>query len=204
MRPSPHKLVARIRSLCVCAVVVSCAGCSLSRYVSNADQEVTVIVSEASTNPQWALPSFAIPEDPRSRYFDPCDKICPPMPPDDPASHEYMCLVDGKRGWPHWYKNGCRSQLENPDWWGHLTEYVDVTEEGEVQLSLDSAMQVALVNSPDLQSQLEEIYLSALDVSTERFRFDVQFFGGNLLSFTHLGRNRVGGEAARWQATPTF
>lgn len=183
------------RGLSLCLILISCTSCSLNRYVSRADQEVRGLVSEASTDARWALPSFALPEDPRSRYFDPCDTICPPMPPDDPASHQYMRRVDGKKGWAGWYKNGYRTQLENPKWRDKLAEYAPLTEDGAVELSLDSAMHVALVNSPDLQTQLEEIYLSALDVSTERYRFDVQFFGGNFLSFSHLGDERPGGES---------
>jgi len=169
----------------------------LDRYVSKADREVECLVEEASSDPRWALPCFTIAQDPRSRYFDPYDEIRPPMPPDDPASHQYMHCIDGKKGWPRWDKNGCRPELENPHWRQRLGEYAEGTEEGEVELSLDSAMQVALINSPELRTQLEEIYLSALDVSTERFRFDVRFFGGNLTRFTHLGRNRVGGDADR-------
>jgi hypothetical protein len=36
--------------------------------------------------------------DPRSRFFDPYDQDEPPMPPDDPISHELMLEVDGKKG----------------------------------------------------------------------------------------------------------
>ncbi len=54
------------------------------------------------------------------------------------------------------------------------------------------------MNSPDHQTQLETIYLSALDVSTERFRFETQFFGGNDTFYRHEGRLRgPGGEVNR-------
>jgi len=197
MRPFLEKTILCTSCVYLCAVLCFSAGCSLDRYVGRADREVDGIVTDTSSDPRWALPDFTVVQDPRSRYFDPYDEIHPPMPPDDPAAHQYMRCVDGKKGWRRWYENGCREELENPDWRDRLAEYVELTEEGQVELSLDSAMQVALVNSPDLQRQLEEIYLSALDVSTERFRFDVQFFGGNLTRFTHLGEDRAGGDADR-------
>ena len=186
----PIRLMA---GLLLCAA----SGCSLERYVRRADREVGRLVEEKSDDPRWALPSFRVDQDPRSRYYDQYDEIRPPMPPDDPASHQYMRRVDGKKGWGRWYQNGCRTDLDNPNWRERLGEYVELTEEDKVWLSMDSAMQVALVNSPDLQKQLEEIYLSSLDVSTERFRFDVRFFGGNLTRFTHLGKKRMGGDADR-------
>lgn len=185
--------------LAVVGLLLGCLGaapgCSRERYFRQADDEAKRLVDEKSNDPRWCAPAdFNVMMDPRSRYYDPCDQVRPPMPKDDPASHEYMECVDGMRGWPHWLRNGVRRALENPAWRDCLAEYVPVTEKGEVSLSVQSAMDLARVNSPDYQSQLETIYLSALDVSTERFRFDVQFFGTDVLGFSHVGRLRAGGE----------
>ncbi len=164
------------------------AGCTREKYYRQANQEVECIVQQKSNDPRWALPGFTIDMDPRSRYYDPCDQVRPPLPPDDPASHRYMECVDGMKGWPHWDRNGFRSTLENPQWRQRLGEYVELTPEGDVHLTLPAAVTMAYVNSPSYQQQLETIYLSALDVSTERFRFDVQFFGGNTTAWEHRGR----------------
>ena len=48
------------------------------------------------------------------------------------------------------------------------------------------------LQSPDYQEQLETLYLSGLDVTFERFRFDTQFFGGSSIFFTADGRDRTG------------
>jgi len=177
------------------AVVVLLAGCTRERYFRQADQEVNSLIAEKSSDPRWcAPPNFTVMMDPRSRYYDPCDLVRPPMPPDDPASHVFMHCVDGMKGWRRWHANGDRSELENPDWWQRMREYADVTDEGRVKLSLESSLRIAYINSPDYQDQLETLYLSALDVSTERFRFDVQFFGGTQTNFTHTGRLNPGGE----------
>lgn len=162
------------------------------------------MIAEKSTDPRWALPGFNINIDPRSRYFEPYSQECPPMPEDDPASHRFMHCVDGKKGWKHWHDNGNRPELENPAWRERLSEYAPLNENGEVILSLDSALQIAYIHSPDHQEQLETVYLSALDVTTERFRFDTQFFGGTGSTFAHLGRLRPGGESNTLQQDTDF
>ncbi len=124
----------------------------------------------------------------RSRFYDNCSPDKPPMPPDDPASHEFMCEVDGMKGWKHWSDFGVRGQLDNRNWREQLVDYAEFNDQDQVVLDINSSLQMALVNSPSYQQQLETIYLSALDVSTERFRFEVQFFGGNGTRFTHEGR----------------
>ncbi len=179
-------------SVPVMVAVVLGAGCSRDRYYQAANQEAYCLVAEKSDDPRWAAPDFTIDVDPRSRYFDPCNPICPPMPQDDPAAHRYMHCVDGKKGWPCWHTFGQRGALENPTWRERLPDYVTVTPQGAIELNADSAMRLAYVNSPSYQSQLETLYLSALDVSSERFNFDIRFFGGNDTSFAHLGRLRSG------------
>jgi len=109
------------------------------------------------------------------------------MPPDDPASHQFMHCVACKKGWPHWHDNGDRVELENPHWRGELAQYAPMNDKGEVVLDVDTALKLAYIHSPDYQSQLETLYLSALDVSTERFRLDTQFFGNNSTTYAHSG-----------------
>jgi len=67
-----------------------------------------------------------------------------------------------------------------------------MTDDGAIKLSMNGAVCLAQVHSSDYRSQIETIYLSALDVSTERFRFDVQWFGNSDTIFTHLGSERSG------------
>jgi outer membrane protein TolC len=53
-------------------------------------------------------------------------------------------------------------------------------------------VQIALLESPTYQQQLENLYLSGLDVTFERFRFDTQFFGGSGVFFTSEGEAASG------------
>ncbi len=166
------------------------AGCSRPFYRKQADSEVRGLVAEKSNDPRWEFPHFTIAQNRQARYFDPTDPDYSPIPKDDPASHEFMHCVDGMKGWPLWHCNGDRCELENPEWRAYLSDYVELTDAGAIKLPLDGAVQLALVNSPDYRQQIETIYLSALDVSTERFRFETQFFGSNTTAFAHKGQDR--------------
>jgi hypothetical protein len=172
--------------LFLCAIAAA-SGCSRTRYRIQADREAYDLIGERNVDPRWCVSEHGIGMDPRSRYFDPFDPDKPPMPPDDPASHQYMHCVDGKRGWKHWHDNGFRAELENPAWREALCEYAEISEDGSVKLDVDSALLLAYVHSPFHQRQLETLYLSALDVSAERFRLETQFFGGYDARYEHNG-----------------
>ncbi len=169
------------------ACIVVANGCSRAKYRLQADREAYDVIAERNTDPRWCAPDFGIDMDRRSRFYDPCHPDRSPMPADDPASHQYMQLVDGKKGWSHWDDNGERIGLENPAWAAALADYVDVGQDDAVQLSVDSALRLAYMHSPAQQTQLETLYLSALDVTAERFRLDTQFFGGYDAKYEHLG-----------------
>lgn len=183
----------RITVWLVCVVVlissIALSGCSRRRYRLAADKQAYALIGEKGAMcPAWDTGPWNIYGDPRSRYYDACDPDKPPMPPDDPCSHTFMREVDGMKGWKHWNDFGSRSQLDNPRWREMLTEYVRFNANDEIILDLDSSLQLAQIHSSSYWNQLETIYLSALDVSTERFSFEVQFYGGNGTRFTHLGR----------------
>ncbi len=187
------------RSMCLITIAVfigtvTQSGCTRHRYRLAADRQAGDLIAEkGAVNPAWAPDDVKVYGDRRSRYFDNFDPDKPPMPPDDPASHEFMREVDAMKGWKHWYDFGIRRQLDNPCWREQLVEYAELNKQDEVVLNINSALQISIVNSPTYQRQLETIYLSALDVSTERFRFETQFFGGNGTNFAHLGNLRATG-----------
>ena len=200
-RDSVRRAAGAVLVAALCAV----AGCSRVHYFRQANEEARALVLQKAQDPQWYLPDFSIESDPRSRYHTPYDPVFPPMPPDDPASHRYMHLVDQKEGWEGWHRYGDIQNLENPCWREILGHYVELTPQGEIVLGLEEAVRLSLIHSPEWQQQLETLYLSALDVSTERFRFDTQFFGGADLTFEHLGQERgPGGEVNRLEVAPNL
>jgi len=171
-------------------------GCNRAYYRRQADQEAYALVETGSVDPRWPLNDFTIEPDPTSRFYEPHAPDCPPMPPDDPTSHQLMHFVDGKRNWPYERYYGCTDQVENPAWIESLRPYLEDAQEGAqgatgadpvAVLNRQAAVQLALMHSRDYQRELEDLYLSALDVSFQRFRFDTQFFGGNSTFFTKSG-----------------
>ncbi len=173
----------------------SVGGCHRAMYRQQADDEARALVEEKSCDPRWAMPGFNIEMNPASRYYDQYDPVKPPMPPDDPESHELMHCVYGKKGWSKWHENGDRSGLENPEWQQCLDQYVTRSPSGAYVLRLEDSMRLALIHSPNYQQQLETLYLSSLDVSTERFRLQTQFFAGNATNYNTRGR--LGGTSPR-------
>lgn len=197
-RPHPSEVkqalgAARRGSLAVALAVLSLvasSGCTRAFYRTQADREVTGLVGQKAFDLHWHLPPLPVAVDPRSRYFQPGNQDCSPMPEDDPISHRYMHCVDGMKGYPCWHMCDHPTTLENPKWRALLEQYATFTDSGSLVLPLDTAVRLAVLHSPNYREQIEVIYLSALDVSTERFRFDTQFFGSISPVFNHQGEVR--------------
>jgi outer membrane protein TolC len=170
-------------------LALAAGGCSRQYYRKQADADVYCLIGQKANDPRWNLTDYSIEPSPLSRMFDPTNPDCPPLPPDDPASHLLMHCVDGKRGYKHWHRNGDTPLVDNPTWKQHLP----LNEEGVLALDRQLAMRVALINSRDYQTELEDLYLSALDVSFQRFRFDTQFFLANSTFYTNIGPEGAGG-----------
>ena len=189
----PPKRTRLARFLLTATLTVSTAlsslGCHRQFYRKQADQEVNCLLHEKSNHlARRPNADLGINVDCRSRMFNPFDLDFQPMPMDDPASHRYMQCVDGRRGYPMWDAAGFTNMVENPNWW----QFLPLDEDGVLVLNSDNAVRLALLHSPDFQQQLETLYLSALDVSSERFQFDTQFFGGLGSSYQLDGPRRTG------------
>lgn len=180
----------RIATVAVCAAVLSLLviGCHRGYYRRQADAEALSLIREKSCDPRWGQFDPAIDIDPRSRMFDPFSADHPPLPPDDPESHRLMEFTDCKPNYPHWHANGDTQYVENPEW----TLYLQTNEEGELVLNEDRAVELALIHSTDYQNQKETLYISALDVSLERFGFDSQMALGLNGEMRSNGRFRGG------------
>lgn len=171
----------------VALFVALLTGCTRRHYRLDADWEADWLIQQKSCDPRWALENFNVYPDPRSRFYDPSNPDRPPMPPDDPTSNLIMRCVYGKHGYRRWYRDGEINEVTNPDWEALLPTYTQFTPEGEMILDLPTSALLARLDSSQYQRNLEEVYLSALDVAFERFRFDVQFFGGNETSYLTQG-----------------
>jgi len=175
---------ASLRHLLVVSLLLG-NGCSRPFYRKQADADAYCLTDQKAAVAGSDPLEFRIDVDPRSRMYDPNNPDVEPQPPDDPASHRYMECVDCKKGSKCWKCLPRTAYVDNPNWQEDLPR----DGSGRVLLDLRNAVEVALRDSPEYQSQLEDLYLSALDVSFERFRFDTQFFGGSSIFLTSTGRD---------------
>jgi hypothetical protein len=168
-----------------CAALVP--GCSRSFWREQADADVYQAIGDKLTDPRWASPRLDITPDPRSRFFDPHNPDCAPLPPDDATAHVSMHCVDGKQGYGGWHKFGDEFNVENPVWLANfgitpdLIDPVTGAYHGHVpaldEVSLAEAVELSLIHSREYQTILEDVYLAALDVTFERFQFGVRYLG---------------------------
>ena len=158
-------------------------GCSRARYRNWADRETYPIVAERILQPQYDIGRTQVDPDSTSRLFDPFDPDHPPKPPDDPAAATFMAQPGGMRGARNWEKDGVTDQIEPEGWEIGL----ELDEQGILHLNQDRAVEVALLNSRENQTALEDVYLAALALTLNRFEFALQWFGRNSTAFTHFG-----------------
>jgi hypothetical protein len=149
-------------------------GCSRTFYRKQADHEALHILKEKGNDPRWNMDDFSIDIDKKSRMFSVDDPDRPAMPPDDNSASVFMKSVDGMEGYDNWEKDGKLKHFENPAW----RQYLPLAEDSKLHINGQDAVRLALLHSSAYQQQLETMYMSALDVSAERFEFDTQFYGG--------------------------
>lgn len=176
----------------LCLLCAATAGCQRAHYRTQADEEVYGLVRRGS-DPRWRLSDYTIQPRGESRFYDPDNPDTPPMPPDDPSAHQLMHCVYCKKGWPCWHACGDTKCVESPTW----RMFLPYDEHGELTLDREGAVRLALLHSREYQQELEDLYLSALEVTFQRFRFDVQFFAGHATTFTSDGPLRPGTVGSR-------
>lgn len=178
-RPVWQRRTALLLLACFCVQTV---GCSRRFWRQQADTDVYVAVHEKLNDPRWHLPRTSIVPDSRSRFYDPYDPDHSPLPPDDPASHQFMHCADGKEGYKCWHEFGDTLSVENPNW---LDPYTGLFEQGNPvsshesveipKVNLRDAMELTYIHSRDFQTQLENVYLAALTLTRERFLLNTRF-----------------------------
>lgn len=172
--------------LAIVALIALCGGCTRKYWREQADDLAYDIIRKKAVDPRWDLARVDVMPDPRSRFFDPFDPDFTPLPPDDPAAHEYMNWVYGMNGYKNWHKFGDLPAAENPDWlepFGMSQEVIAANYSNSAvlpdinKLTLEEAVELAWIHSRDYQTQVENVYLAALALTFQRFQFDLQFVG---------------------------
>ncbi|MBQ6158111.1 MAG: TolC family protein [Thermoguttaceae bacterium] len=181
----------RIWFICLILAIGSAAltGCARQRYRVSADREVYDLLGAVDQqDPLWKVENFTLEQNCGSRYSDFHDPDRQPMPQDDAAAQRLMHEVEGMRGWRKWWDNGWTDTVENEAW----RQTLPVNEKGEVVIDQDAAFDLALLHSPEYRTAMENLYLAALDVTAERYVFDVKFYGGDSLFFNNYGGLKKG------------
>ncbi len=171
----------RIRVGLVLALLL--AGCGRATYRRAADRDAYALMAQRIVAPEFDIGRMSITPEPQSRLADPHDPDFPPKPPDDPAAATFMARPGGMKGGKHWGRNGCADQIENDEWRNSL----ELDEKGVLHLDPDRAVELALLNSREYQTNLEAVYRAALALSLERFEFSLHWFASVSPTFRHFG-----------------
>jgi hypothetical protein len=158
------------------------------RYTHLADREVEKILRGKADDVQWQIDLHLIFPDEASRYINPSYPDNSPAPRDDEAAARLMRKVDGKPGGALWAQTGEPSPVEAGSW----KQFLPKDGQGQILLSRQNAVKLALLHSRRYQSAREELYLAALDVTEERFRFRDRLTLGGLAENRRLARDRPG------------
>lgn len=163
-------------------------GCARSQYRRAADAEAYCLIESRQSDPRWQVPNRPVEPNRHSRMYLATERDCGPKPPDDIAANRYMRKPDCK-DIPYYDQIATRSGVENPIW----LDYLARNEKGEIELSQHLAIDLALIHSREYQTEFERVYLTALDLSGNRFEFDTQWFGGLGGGFSATGSD-LGGD----------
>ncbi len=183
-------------------LLLSIGGCSRNFWRTQADFDSLNLLENKQFDPRWDIPRTTVDADPRSRFYDPYDLDREPLPPDDPAANQYMSWVYGMRGYKSWHQFGESMSVENPQWLANFGLQPDTfhdgfrasdgisivakpaTAEGTVNLAptienltLEQAIELSSIHSRDYQTQLENLFLSSLQLSLDQFQFNVRYLG---------------------------
>ncbi len=173
----------RTGALGLVLIALGAAGCTRAYHRNRADQETQGILAEKEADGRLILHGLSIERPPQSRLHDSFNTNCPPMPPDDPAAHDYMHAPNGLRGYKHWHDDGDAPSVESPDW----KQYLRFSDDNQLVISPDSAVELGIVHSRAYQTELEDLYLSALALTVNRFEFQLHWFARNTTTYQHSG-----------------
>jgi len=157
-------------------------GCTRRYYRDFADRDVYRIEKDRMTDWRWELPPRPVEADPHSRIGDVQDPNHEPIPPDDPGARPFQVTAGRPLEFHGWSKRGTEP-VEDLNW----LKYVPRGDDGAVLLDAPTAMQIALLNSRDYQTQVEDVYLQALQLTLVRFGFFPQIFDINGIQYNHIG-----------------
>lgn len=204
-------------------------GCTRRFFRDASDRDVEGIITEKNCYDAFRVENWHVYPDPRARFADPSNPDRPPMPPDDPAARvlspnpqkpphkagignfEGTGYFDLLAGWdaenrakePVSAEGGKRlipGLVAPPPRAEGSAERALKTNETPFLINLEQASELGLLNSREYQDRRENLYLSALPVSLERFAFAAQFFATEQVIRDYTGNQTPEGIGNRWRS----
>ena len=167
-------------------LLLSLAGCTRRYYRDFADSDVYRIERERMTDPRWTLPPRPVEADPKSRIGDKYDPNHEPIQYDDPGSRPFQFTAGRPFEFHGWLGRG-RSPVEDMRWLDEIPHGAD----GKLQLDSPMAMRIALKNNRDYQTQVEDVYIQALNLTLTRFTFFPQMLANQSTQYYNFGAGKT-------------
>ena len=161
------------------AVSTVLSACSRGVYRRQADREVYGLTGARAKQVGVNSDGWKLDRGTDSRLHDPANLDEPPMPiADDPEASKLS------------HRSGKTAQLpeEDVEPWLH---YLPKGSDGAVTLDIRGAVHVAARNSRDFQRAREELFLSALDLTEDRYQFRPKLALGTTGTGTGEGATRA-------------
>ncbi len=165
------------------------AGCTRHYFRERADADVEKLLTDKSSDDRWPLINYWVYPHPLARFADLDQPDCPAMPPDDPAAWITAPKPQKPSKVGYTEGTGYLDLLAQYDAINRAKPSVILEEQKEAEpkkkepeparkpflITLEQALELAIINSKEIQAQREILYLTALPVTTERFNFLPQF-----------------------------
>ena len=178
-------------------IIFSLGACRSKIDPKSADREVRKLLQD--------VPGFNWDLSKESRLNAPQSSFFPLVPRDDSNSRKITERIQEKNA----YADGNTTNLLVGIQW---KDSLPLDDNGVVLLNLENAMSLAVLHSSELQRQKENLYLSALDVTYERFRLEPNPFAGisakadresdeeevGVQTRAQVGIRGVAGQGANW------
>ena len=219
MRVSTTKRSTRRSLSGLCWVVILfmgtlATGCTREFFRDRADTDVDRLLAQKSSDDRWPLINYWIYPHPLARFADLDPPDTPTMPPDDPAAW----LTS-----PHPQKPSKVGYSEGTGYLDLLAQYDAMNRASDAEkdkqetktqppqpakvvpvrqpyrINLEQALQLALINSREFQTQRETLYLAALPVTTEQFNFLPQFMATQDAIRQWSGEGSINGPSNQWE-----
>jgi len=160
-------------------------GCARTKYRQAADREAYCLIDSRQQDERWRVPDRRVEPASYSRMYVGAEQDCGPKPYDDDGAKPFMDFPNCINNTKYYRKRDTRYNTENPIWVEHLPR----EENGKIKLTQPLAIDLALIHSREYQSQFEDVYFSALNLSGNRFEFDAQWAGGVGAAFAATGED---------------